>query len=209
MIDEDFRTLLLATLPTGVIVEKGKISEEQVPTRVYFQRSNENNDLDLDGVQGLATTIFDVEVAALDDDATTQTMAEQLNAAAVSVTLTQLNGAVNTTTRTIVVDSTAKLPSSGLPFIVLIGSEKLAVTAVDDDGVTMTATRGYKGTTQASHADNAPVVVQGLNGYRGAIASGYIHGAIVSDQSDDYQPKLLDADEGYAVASFQVTVIHE
>ncbi len=207
MIDEDFRTLLAATLPTGVVIEKGKISEEQIPIRVYYQRSQENTDLDLDGTGGLATTVFDVEVAALDDDATVQAMAEQLSAAAVAQTLTTLNGAINASVTSMVVHSTATMPTSGLPFIVTIGSEKLAITAIS--GTTLTVTRGYKSTTAASHLDAAAVTVSGLDGYRGSAASTWIHGVSVADQSDEYQSRMLDADEGYAVASFQMQVIHD
>ena len=36
MIDEDFRTLLASTLPNGVVIEKGKISEEQIFIRIYY-----------------------------------------------------------------------------------------------------------------------------------------------------------------------------
>lgn len=54
--------------------------------------------------------------------------------------------------------------------------------------------------------------IHGANGFRGTWGSGpgtFIHGAFAQDHSDDYQPKLLDADEGYSVASLQVQVIHE
>jgi hypothetical protein len=49
----------------------------------------------------------------------------------------------------------------------------------------------------------------GLNGFRGTWGGHYIHGAFVSDHEDDYQPRLLDADEGYFIAAFRLLVIHE
>lgn len=52
----------------------------------------------------------------------------------------------------------------------------------------------------------------GLNGFRGTWGSGpgtFIHGSFAQDHSDDYEPKLLDADEGYSVASIRVHVIHD
>ncbi len=67
----------------------------------------------------------------------------------------QLNGAINNSVTTIVLDSTAAFPSA--PFVILIGTEQLNVTDVDDDGVTLTVTRGYNSTSAASHADNAVV----------------------------------------------------
>ena len=205
MIDEDFRTLLVLLLPTSTIVEKGKISEEQITTRVFFQKSNENNDLDLDGTGGLVETTFDVEVAALNDDDTAQTMALQLGT--VAKTLTTLNGAINASVTSVVVNSVANLPANGLPFIVIVDSEKLKITAIS--GTTLTVVRGYKSTTAASHLTGASVTVIGLNGFRGTSGNTFFHGVLCNDQNDDYQPKMLDADEGYAVVSFQALVIHE
>jgi len=68
---------------------------------------------------------------------------------------TQLNGAIDDTQLTGDVDSGDDFPEA--PFVVTIGTEDLTVTAVSDDGLTWTWTRGANSTTPASHADNAAV----------------------------------------------------
>ena len=129
LIDEDFRTALVSLLPAGTTIEKGTISDERPTTRVYYQRSQANQDTHLNGDQGLTTTVFDVEVAALADDATAQSLAGTIKAA--------------------------------------------------------------------------------LNGSRGVMgASSSALGVFVADHADDYQPRGVDADDGYCVAAFQVSVIH-
>lgn len=129
MIDEDFRTKLTQLLPAGTPIEKGLVSEEALPTRVYYQVATSNQDTDLDGTQGLSETAFDVECAALSDDATAQTLAAAVKSA--------------------------------------------------------------------------------LNGFHGKFgASSVALGMFVSDHADDYQPRGVDADDGYHVAAFQVTVNH-
>jgi hypothetical protein len=65
-----------ATIP----VEKDKISEEQPTRRVWFGRTNDNSDLFLNASAGLTETVFDVEVATLEDDSETQTLANTLKA---------------------------------------------------------------------------------------------------------------------------------
>ncbi len=47
----------------------------------------------------------------------------------------------------------------------------------------------------------------GLNGFAGAMGASTVLGCWVMDHDDDYQPKLLDADEGFYVATFRVQVI--
>lgn len=47
----------------------------------------------------------------------------------------------------------------------------------------------------------------GLNGFSGAMGASTVLGCWVMDHDDDYQPKLLDADEGFYVATFRVQVI--
>lgn len=75
MIDEDFLTLLTSILPTNTQIEKGKISMERIPQRVYFQQSLGNSDIWLDHTtDGITETTFDVEVAALSDDSTAQSL---------------------------------------------------------------------------------------------------------------------------------------
>jgi hypothetical protein len=204
MIDEDFRTLLANLLPTGTVIEKGMISEERPSTRVFFQRSAADQELDLDGAAGLNETLFDVEVGALTDN-TTQTMTWQLKTP--SVVLTTLNGAIDNDDVSLVVTSAGNMPANGLPFIITIDSEKLLVTAIA--GTTLTVTRGYKSTTPASHSSGANVTVAGLNGYRGTVGNTAMLGIFVADHADDYVPQLLDADEGFEVASFQAKVIHQ
>lgn len=129
MIDTDFRGKLVALLPTGTTAEKGFISAGQPTTRVYFQRANENQEVFQSGAAQNKETIFDVEVAVLNDDAAVQSLADTLKSA--------------------------------------------------------------------------------LNGFQGAFGNGntWALGMFVSDHSDDYQPRLLDADEGYEIATFQVMVI--
>jgi hypothetical protein len=117
-------------LPSVTAIEKGVVSSGQPPTRVYFQRQTENQDLFQNGSACNKTTVFDVEVAALNDDATTQSMADTLKNA--------------------------------------------------------------------------------LNGFQGAFGSAnnsWALGMFVSDHTDEYEPRLLDADEGYTIATFQVEVI--
>ncbi len=126
MIDEDFRTLLAANVPNGTVIEKGTISAEQIPTRVYYQRSAATTDLFLNKSLGITETVFDVEIAARDDDATVQTLADAVKTA--------------------------------------------------------------------------------LNGYQGTTGSTGVLATFVADHADDYQPRGVDADDGYDVAAFQVTV---
>lgn len=137
MVDEDLRTYLATLLPTGrtIPVEKGKVSMTQPPLRVYFDRADANRDVDQGGQGGLYETWFDIEVAALDDEASPVTIAQGIK-----------------------------------------------------DGVG---------------------AVLGLNGFRGTMANTFVHGAFAFDQNDDYQPRVLDADEGYYVSAFRLQVIHD
>ena len=72
---------------------------------------------------------------------------------------TQLNGAIASTTATTVtvdtVDATTVIPSTGA--YVKIDNEILLVTA--RTATSLTVTRGALGTTAATHADNAPVLI--------------------------------------------------
>jgi hypothetical protein len=141
MIEEDLRTYLATLLPTVPVdlsatpIEKGRVSQSQPSPRVHFQRAESNRDVDLSGSGMLYETAFDVEVGAVNDDPTCQTIAEALK----------------------------------------------------------------EGQTGAG----------GLNGYRGAMGGNFCHGAFVSDHADDYEPKLLDADDGWNIAAFRVLVIHQ
>ena len=147
MIDEDFLYKLQAisqtVYPDGVAIEKGDISTERMPTRIYFDRSDSEQDLMLNGDQGLTTTVFNVEVASLTIDTTTP------------------NG----------------------------------------DAIVQPLTKTLKDV---------------LNGFRGAFGSNAADtnyhsvslGMFVSDHADDYQPRGVDADDGYFVAAFQVKIVH-
>lgn len=128
MIDEDFLTLLASILPANTQIEKGKISMERIPQRVYFQQGSGNSDVFLNRTTaGLVETTFDVEVAALSDDSTAQSMMSTIKSS--------------------------------------------------------------------------------LNGYQGAFGTSNVSlGMFVMDHTDDYQPLLHDQDEGYFIASAQVTI---
>ena len=64
---------------------------------------------------------------------------------------TTLNGAINDSVTSVVVDASFGISTSTL-YRILIGSEIMQVTA-GADGLTWTATRGIDGTSAASHAD--------------------------------------------------------
>jgi hypothetical protein len=70
-----------------------------------------------------------------------------------SVSARHLNGAINATTTTIYLDTTAALPSSGS---VDIGTETITYTGKTDYSLTG-VTRGASGTTATTHADGADV----------------------------------------------------
>ena len=68
---------------------------------------------------------------------------------------TTLNGAIDASTTTIVLTSAVQFPSTGTSFV-LIGSEMIQYTGIS--GNTLTGvTRGARGTTAASHSNNATV----------------------------------------------------
>ena len=68
---------------------------------------------------------------------------------------TTLNGAINSSTTTIVLTSVVNFPSTGTNHI-LIGTEEISYTGIS--GNTLTGvTRGARGTTAASHSDGATV----------------------------------------------------
>ena len=66
---------------------------------------------------------------------------------------TQLNGAINASVTSILVDLSDDFPE--VPFVAIIESENVNVTEIDE--FTWTVTRGYNGTTAATHADNTAV----------------------------------------------------
>lgn len=69
----------------------------------------------------------------------------------------QLNGAIATTgATTIVVDDASKFQVGST---VLIESELILVTGVDETTNTLTVSRGYAGTTAATHVDNMSVLI--------------------------------------------------
>lgn len=72
---------------------------------------------------------------------------------------TTLNGAITNVATSVVVTSTTGWPAA--PFTIQIENEKLRVTNVA--GTTLTVTRGFNGTTGASHADTTAVLATILN----------------------------------------------
>jgi hypothetical protein len=66
---------------------------------------------------------------------------------------TQLNGAIDNTTTSITVDNSSVLPLE--PFNLLVENEQCRVTGIA--GNVLTVTRGYNGTSAASHGDNTTV----------------------------------------------------
>ena len=74
---------------------------------------------------------------------------------------TTLNGAINSSTTTIVLTNAAQFPSTGTNFV-LIGTEMIQYTGVNSNTLTG-VTRGARGTTAASHSDG--VTVTSATGY--------------------------------------------
>jgi hypothetical protein len=68
---------------------------------------------------------------------------------------TTLDGGIDDTETEIVVDSTEDFPD--VPFLIRIGDEDLLVTAIDEDGVTLTVERGYGNTDGVAHDDEDEV----------------------------------------------------
>lgn len=73
------------------------------------------------------------------------------------VTRGVLNGGINDSVTTIVVDEPIGPRIGHDSYVITIDSESMLVTATASDGVTLTVTRGYLGTTPASHSDDATV----------------------------------------------------
>ena len=72
-----------------------------------------------------------------------------------SAITTTLDGGINSSTTTVVLTDASQFPSSGTNFI-LIGTEELSYTGVSSNTLTG-VTRGVRGTTAATHSDNATV----------------------------------------------------
>jgi hypothetical protein len=200
MIDEDFRTLLLTLMPAATPIEKGNISMEQLPTRVYYELSGGNREVLQGGALGMQETVFDIEVAAIDEDNTQDLMDRIKN----GVVRTTLDGAVNSSVASITLDDASGLPTNKA-FVITIDSEDMKVTAISSSVATVT--RGYNGTTAANHANNANVSIHGLNGFRGEFGNTTALGVFLEDHSDNYQPRFLDEDDGYRVATVQALVL--
>lgn len=202
MIDEDFRTLLTNLLPTSAVVEKSKISSEDGTTRTYFERADANQDTFANADEDPGNvSVFNIEVASLDEPSM-QTAVEQLRSG--NGSLTTLSSGINNSTTSVSVASANNLPANGLPYVITVDSEQMSVTSIS--GTTLTVTRGYRSTTAASHSSGAAVKSPGLNGYQGTVGGTIFLGVFTQDQSDQYEPKLLDEDEGYFVGSFQAQV---
>lgn len=79
---------------------------------------------------------------------------------------TLINGAINASVTTVVVDDAIPMPLRN-NFLILCESELMEVTA--GHGTTsLTVTRGANGTTAATHADNLSVFFMGVLGIEGA-----------------------------------------
>lgn len=63
--------------------------------------------------------------------------------------------------------------------------------------------------TQAIVAGIKGMQPAGLNAFRGLVSGIFIHGIFTGDHGDQYQPRLLSADEGFSVATFQAQVIFD
>ena len=74
---------------------------------------------------------------------------------------TTLNGAINSSTTTIVLTDASQFPSTGTNFV-LIGTEMIQYTGINSNTLTG-VTRGTRGTTAASHSDG--VTVTSATGY--------------------------------------------
>jgi hypothetical protein len=82
---------------------------------------------------------------------------------------TTLNGAINNSTTSVVVTSAASFPTVG-QFRIIVGTEIMLVTSVSSN--TFTATRGYEGSTAASHSDLAAVALVVTKGSLAAASVG-------------------------------------
>ena len=72
-----------------------------------------------------------------------------------SATTTTLNGAINSSTTTIVLTDATLFPDTGTNFV-LIGTEQISYTGITSNTLTG-VTRGARGTTAASHSDGVTV----------------------------------------------------
>ena len=77
------------------------------------------------------------------------------------IPITHLAEALDTSETGVDVDSVARLHDTNTDFIIRVDNELMLVTGVSSN--TLTVTRGYRGTTAANHADNAPVIAWGLD----------------------------------------------
>ena len=73
----------------------------------------------------------------------------------IGATLTTLNGAINSSTTTIVLTDATLFPSTGTNFI-KIGTEEISYTGISTNTLTG-VTRGVRNTTAASHSDGATI----------------------------------------------------
>jgi hypothetical protein len=87
-------------------------------------------------------------------------------------------GTISSTATSVVVYSAAGFPTSG-SYTILEGTEQMLVTA-GQGSTTWTITRGYHGTTPASHADNAPIMTATTQGNNGGSISATATTIIVS-----------------------------
>ncbi len=89
----------------------------------------------------------------------TQTMALKPGSPAINAggSVTSLSAAATSSATTINLANGAAIASTNGQYVIQIGSEEMLVTAVSDN--TLTVTRGYHGTTAASHSSGTGVIV--------------------------------------------------
>jgi len=211
-IDEALIAYLGILAPTAQI-EKGTISDSKGSTRIYVQRSTTNREVDIGcTVSSLQESVFDIEVASL-SESTAQSLVTVLKN---GVQETTLSAPLSFGGTSISVASATWIPDpddgDDPAFVITAKIVDEYVWVSKASATSLTASqRAANGSGVSAYLTGAAVYAVGLNGYRGPlIQTGvFCHGAFVEDHSDDYVPKLLDADEGYFIASFQLMIVHE
>lgn len=107
---------------------------------------------------------------------------------------TTLNGAIDNSVTSVPVTSAAGWPAA--PFTIQVDDEKMRVTNVV--GNTLTVTRGFDGTTAASHLDLAPVLSTILNScvFTAVDEAGWSGGTTTGDKGR-FQRTLLVTEPGF------------
>lgn len=130
----------------------------------------------------------------------TQTSSDAQSIPAPNPTTGSLGAAISSTTATSITLSAALGPSSG-NFVILIDSEQMLVTA-GNGTTTLTVTRGYNGTTAATHLDGATVTVGiiGFSVWTTSTAGTYYRGGLLN--SAVFPPASSDVTVASGAISF-------